>query len=281
MPDCGPVARANLGDLGNGESATSPPRVRWSVRLSPERGRKKDGEPMGHSQRQGRQFRAAVTALRQVCSHRALPGKDHLPGKNPVEYARGRATEYWRRIAKSQGPRRGIPAPWLIAGLATVSFRQFIVAGCHNRFGSKRLQLEQGGGATPFLLKDLVVRVAISIPTTPTNFLHFTAFSFCVAHPQRSHQLSGPPSATCSRLWPHSFCFAGKPFGILPSFWSWIPRMAGRAPLVRHGYPPDLFLQARSYGRSRFRRADDADSGPDHGNLQLQSSLERGSAVSG
>ena len=34
--------------------------------------------------------------------------------------------------------------------------------------GSKRLQLNKGGGATPFLLRDLDCGVVISIPTAPT-----------------------------------------------------------------------------------------------------------------
>jgi hypothetical protein len=33
----------------------------------------------------------------------------------------------------------------------------------------KSSELEEGGGATPFLLKDLEVRDAISIPTATTN----------------------------------------------------------------------------------------------------------------
>jgi hypothetical protein len=37
------------------------------------------------------------------------------------------------------------------------------------RLGSKRLQLNKGGGATPFLLQGLVCGVANSIPTAPTN----------------------------------------------------------------------------------------------------------------
>ena len=36
-------------------------------------------------------------------------------------------------------------------------------------FGSTRLQLEQGGGATPFSLLDLESRDANSIPTAPTK----------------------------------------------------------------------------------------------------------------
>jgi hypothetical protein len=37
--------------------------------------------------------------------------------------------------------------------------------------GSKRLQLEWGGGATPFPFLDLKTRDAISIPTAPTKIL--------------------------------------------------------------------------------------------------------------
>ncbi len=37
--------------------------------------------------------------------------------------------------------------------------------------GSKRLQLNKGGGATPFLLRDLDCGDVISIPTAPTSFL--------------------------------------------------------------------------------------------------------------
>jgi hypothetical protein len=37
------------------------------------------------------------------------------------------------------------------------------------QLGSKRLQLNLGGGATPFRLKDLYIRDAISIPTAPTR----------------------------------------------------------------------------------------------------------------
>jgi hypothetical protein len=39
--------------------------------------------------------------------------------------------------------------------------------------GSKRLQLDGGGGATPFPLKGLEVRGAISIPTAPTKVHDF------------------------------------------------------------------------------------------------------------
>ncbi len=39
----------------------------------------------------------------------------------------------------------------------------------HEPLGSKRLQLNRGGGATPFLLRDLDSRDAVSIPTAPTN----------------------------------------------------------------------------------------------------------------
>jgi hypothetical protein len=35
--------------------------------------------------------------------------------------------------------------------------------------GSKRLQLKRGGGATPFLLRDLDCGGANSIPTAPTK----------------------------------------------------------------------------------------------------------------
>jgi hypothetical protein len=37
------------------------------------------------------------------------------------------------------------------------------------RLGSKRLQLNKGGGATPFPLPDLECRDANSTPTAPTN----------------------------------------------------------------------------------------------------------------
>jgi hypothetical protein len=39
------------------------------------------------------------------------------------------------------------------------------------QLGSKRLQLDQGGGATSFLLRDLECRDVNSIPTAPTNLL--------------------------------------------------------------------------------------------------------------
>jgi hypothetical protein len=46
------------------------------------------------------------------------------------------------------------------------------------RRGSKRLQLNKGGGATPFLLQDLEDGDVNSIPTAPTNLIHSTAFVF-------------------------------------------------------------------------------------------------------
>ena len=42
--------------------------------------------------------------------------------------------------------------------------------------GSTWLQLEEGGSATPFSLKDLKVRDAISIPTAPTKSLQIVGF---------------------------------------------------------------------------------------------------------
>jgi hypothetical protein len=46
------------------------------------------------------------------------------------------------------------------------------------RLGSKRLQLNKGGGATPFLLRDLEDGDVNSIPTAPTKLIHSTAFVF-------------------------------------------------------------------------------------------------------
>jgi hypothetical protein len=43
-----------------------------------------------------------------------------------------------------------------------------VVHGSGELVGSTWLQLEQGGSATPFPLKDLEVRGAILIPTAPT-----------------------------------------------------------------------------------------------------------------
>ena len=47
-----------------------------------------------------------------------------------------------------------------------------------DQLGSKRLQLNKGGGATPFRLRDLDCGDVISTPTAPTNVIHSTAFVF-------------------------------------------------------------------------------------------------------